>query len=197
MSMIAKLTRNILDLVFPCACVICGKADAELCSSCQEKIVPNWQRVDAGASYLTTPVPQESIVPNNFRLNLGGRSFPESDFRAIFPVYTPYRYRGTVKELIVSWKHTNLRDLERQILRLWDADLRQLQQMLAAADMDLRSLFPQLDCTREMIVVNAPSGFRRRYDGQLIAWKLALALAAVFAAQPQDALRKSCISNGA
>ncbi|XCB30651.1 hypothetical protein RQN30_04520 [Arcanobacterium hippocoleae] len=174
-----KLIDDVLNLIFPRSCLLCGIPDADLCGRCKSEIRADWQRVDGGAIYLTTPAEPAADVslPQDLHPQLGKVRNGEI-LTAIFPVYSPNRYRGSVKEIVVKWKHSNIADFEQQALAIWCTQIAELQQILCAAQADLKLLFPKLNpAGSELLIVNAPSGFRRRFDNQLIAWKLSCGLA--------------------
>lgn len=174
---VVQVIIGIGNLIFPRSCVLCGAPDEELCAACAAAIKPEWERVDGQAAYLTVPTEAEADCRQVL-------------VQPLFPVYAPNRYTGNVKELVVFWKHANLAGFERVMLQIWRAEIWNLLQLLDAVQVSHTVLFPTLDATRDLYVVNAPSKFRRRFDNRLIAWKLAAVLGDCFGIQPVEALRK-------
>lgn len=192
LDQLLPVISGVSNLLFPVSCVICGAPDVELCTSCIATITPDWQRVDRQALYLTEP--REVPLAKNY---WSGAKSSQVVFLPIFPVYAANRYAGNVKELIIHWKHTNLVSFEQIMLQLWKAEILSLLQLLVMAGANFSLMFPKLNPNLELYVVNAPSKFRRRFDNQLIAWKLAEVLGACIGVEPLEALRKELHLNPA
>lgn len=176
------MVAGVLNLIFPRACVICGAPDIDLCDFCISKITTDWRRVDGQAIYLTVP------IENSFAASFSGENGEQ--LKQIFPIYTPNRYTGIIKDLIVRWKHSNLKSFENVMSGIWCAQIFSLLSLLSVGNISFQMLFPALQENCEVVLVNAPSGFRRRFDDQLIAWKLTQILAKCVKLKPIEALRK-------
>lgn len=148
-----------LDLIFPQYCAGCGAWGAQLCRTCLDALRGEWEEVSAGAVYLQVFDPAGE------------------EYMPAFPVFSLNPHTGTAQKTVAAWKHASLAALDRSLLDLWQMRLVSLRDM------------PGMETAGACVAVNAPSGFRRRHRGQLIAAKLASAAAEVFGCGYCDALR--------
>lgn len=162
---------EILDLIFPRYCVGCGSWDTELCVECASDLMGAWwqpsppylqlvQAEDGGQKEEEYEEKDGEKVEEKY-----GAEDKEVDFilRPAFPLYARSVYHGRCRRIIVAWKHSNLRELDRKILLLW-------QQALAEIP---REVFAVPPGEQKLLITNAPSAFSRRWAGQLVAGKLA------------------------
>ncbi|WP_297564554.1 ComF family protein [uncultured Arcanobacterium sp.] len=154
---------EILDLIFPRYCVGCGSWDTELCGECASYLAGAWWQPAPPYLQLVQEEDEEKDGTEDGTEN--GTEGREVGFtlRPAFPLYARSVYRGRCRRIIVAWKHSNLRELDRKILLLW-------QQALAEIPREVLAAPPG---EQKLLITNAPSAFSRRWAGQLVAGKLA------------------------
>lgn len=170
---------EILDLIFPRYCVGCGSWDTELCVECASDLMGAWwqpsppylqlvQAEDEGQEEEEYEEKDGEKVEEKYGVEVEEKYEAEDTevgfiLRPAFPLYARSVYRGRCRRIIVAWKHSNLRELDRKILLLW-------QQALAEIP---REVFAVPPGEQKLLITNAPSAFSRRWAGQLVAGKLA------------------------
>ena len=132
---------DVVDLLLPCECPGCGQWDVALCEDCESLLRARPGRCESAAPVLA-----------------GSASDPA------FGVWSVARYAGAVRGIVLAWKGSGGRRVERAVAeagreagRLWHSELR-------AAGLALDG---------QVAVVPAPSGRRRRASGRLVVRSLA------------------------
>ncbi len=139
------------DLAFPRWCAGCCAWDEDLCESCREEFRREWTRVDTRAPYLQRV--------RSWDEGTSGLLYPGDD-ESFFPVYALAEYDGVVRQTIVSWKNSVASGLTDVLVDL-------VAQRASEIELDA-----------PVSVVPAPSSWRRRHDGRLVALHIARGLSA-------------------
>lgn len=151
-----------MDLVFPRSCAGCGAWDTSLCAACASDLAGSWTDASWRAPYLLHP-----------RLSREGLAVP-GDFEPAFPVFSLGEYRGRRRRAIIAWKNVVDRELTDAVCRIVEARALELAGALRPRDAESAGA-PQAD--GRILVVPAPSRFRRRHDGRFVAGHVAQAAA--------------------
>lgn len=138
------------DILFPRFCPGCGAWDEDVCRECSSYLSGPWISIAENLPYLLSICGED------------GEPCP------IIPCYALGSYSGRVRSLIISWKHSNCARLDRQICRLWARGVRQLELGNLCAD-----VVANCPSVERILVVSAPSRWKRQHRGQLVAEKLA------------------------
>ncbi|MCI6575008.1 MAG: hypothetical protein MSC53_07605 [Arcanobacterium sp.] len=160
-----QLIRAMGDIIFPRACAGCGIWDTDVCDRCALEFAHGWVDIASSAPYLVRVQP---LTGNRVEA---------------FPCFVLAPYQGRMRELIVTWKHSNVRALDRRIEILWRSALLRLLESERFADARGEA------GTIPLCVVPAPSRRQRRHAGQLVAAKLAAGLSRESGWPLVDALR--------
>ena len=161
-----------MDLVFPRSCAGCGAWDTSLCAVCALDLAGSWTDASWRAPYLLHP-----------RLSREGLAVP-GDFEPAFPVFSLGEYQGRRRRAIIAWKNVVDRELTDAVSRVVEARAQELAgalRALAGAPQKLtgvpREPAGALRAGGRILVVPAPSRFRRRHDGRFVAGHVARAVA--------------------
>lgn len=147
----AGFWNSIGDLAFPRWCAGCYAWDEYLCESCLAGFWREWVRVDARAPYL------QSV--RSWDEGHVGLSYPGDD-ESMFPVYALADYAGVARQTIMSWKNSDTTGLTEALVDL-------VAQRAGQILLDV-----------PVSVVPAPSSWRRRHEGRLVALHIARGLSA-------------------
>ena len=139
------------DLAFPRWCAGCSVWDEYLCEHCREDFGPGFRRVDARAPYLQRVRAWDE--------GSSGLLYPGDD-ESVFPVFALADYDGVVRKAIVSWKNTVTKGLTEAFVNL------------------VAERAGHVVLNGAVSVVPAPSSWRRRHDGRLVALHVARGLSA-------------------
>lgn len=153
---------ELMDLVFPRSCAGCGAWDTSLCAACASDLAGSWTDASWRAPYLLHP-----------RLSREGLAVP-GDFEPAFPVFSLGEYQGRRRRAIIAWKNVVDRELTDAVSRIVEARALELADALQARDAKPAGA-PRVD--GRILVVPAPSRFRRRHDGRFVAGHIARAVA--------------------
>lgn len=168
-----QLRQAAADVMFPRACAGCGAWDEDVCEPCSRAFCRDWVDVASRAPYLVRVQPFTGECVSDF------------------PCFALAAYEGRMRDVIVTWKHSNVRALDRRITSLWrDAVQRLLgtESFITAR----RVVGPAPIC-----VVPAPSRWHRRHKGQLVAHKLAVGLCEESGWPVADVLRTTASTGAA
>ena len=141
------------DILFPRFCPGCGAWDEDVCKECRAYLSGPWISIAENLPYL---------------LSIGGE---DGELCPIIPCYALGSYSGRARALIISWKHSNCARLDRQICELWARGVRQLALGNMCAD-----IITNCPSVERILIVSAPSRWKRQHRGQLVAEKLARAV---------------------
>lgn len=151
-----------MDLVFPRSCAGCGAWDTSLCAVCASDLAGSWTDASWRAPYLLHP-----------RLSREGLAVP-GDFEPAFPVFSLGEYRGRRRRAIIAWKNVVDRELTDAVSRIVEARALELAGALQPRGAESAGA-PRVG--GRILVVPAPSRFRRRHDGRFVAGHVARAAA--------------------
>ncbi|MFT3944859.1 MAG: hypothetical protein QM705_13685 [Ancrocorticia sp.] len=143
--------ETIEDLAFPRWCAGCSVWDEYLCERCRAGFGSGWTRVEGRAPYLQRV--------RSWDEGTSGLLYPGDD-EAIFPVYALADYDGEVRKAIVSWKNSVSKGLTDAMVDL------------------VAQRAGEIELGTAVSVVPAPSSWRRRHDGRLVARHIARGLCA-------------------
>lgn len=141
--------ETIEDLAFPRWCAGCSVWDEYLCGRCRDGFGSGWTRVESRAPYLQRV--------RSWDEGASGLLYPGDD-ESLFPVYALADYDGVVRKTIISWKNSVSAGLTDTLVDL-------------VADQAGQIVFDS-----PVSVVPAPSSWRRRHDGRLVALHIARGL---------------------
>lgn len=160
--------QSLADVAFPRWCPGCGAWDQFLCPECRRGFEQGIRRVDSRAPYLQMVIPESAGRHGLVR---------PGDAVSWFPVYSLADYAGTVRKVIVSWKHTVNSGLTREIAGIIEE---QCCGLVNGEELgDRRGRARERDIERgagPVSIVPAPSR-KRRHQGLFVAGHLANALA--------------------
>ena len=150
------MINELMDLVFPRSCAGCGAWDTCLCEACARDLAGAWLDVSWRAPYLLHP-----------RSSRHGLALP-GDFEPIFPVLALGEYEGVRRRAIITWKNVVSKELTRVVSRIVAIRAAELARAVHARG--------------DILVIPAPSRWRRRHDGRFVVGRMARAVAEGFAA---------------
>lgn len=139
--------REALDLLTPASCAGCGAWDVSLCEECSASLFDSPGRVDGDAPALAA-----------------GPGTPA------LPAWAAARYTGTTRHVVLAWKHGR-GDVE-GVLALAARDLAD-QYLVASGGAGGGGGGGRGGRPRPLVFVPAPSGWRRRASGLLVAMTFA------------------------
>lgn len=142
-----------MDLLFPRFCPGCGAWDEDVCDRCSARLFGSWMSIAGRLPYLLAV------------------SRDDGECRPIIPCCALSSYSGCVRTLIISWKHSNSARRDRQICRLWARGVKQL-----GLGNLCTNILANCSGVERILIIPAPSRWRRRHRGQLVAEKLARAV---------------------
>lgn len=143
--------ETIEDVAFPRWCAGCSAWDEYLCERCRDGFGSGWTRVESRAPFLQRV--------RSWDEGASGLLYPGDD-ESIFPVYALADYDSVVRTTIVSWKNSVNKGLTDTLVDL------------------VADRAGQIVLDGPVSVVPAPSSWRRRHDGRLVALHLARGLSA-------------------
>ncbi len=145
---IAAALGDLVGLVLPVECPGCGLWDVELCATCEGLLAGAPRRCEAGAPALASSWDERS---------------------ATLPVWSVAAYEGAVRGIVLAWKGRGGRRLARAV----DRAGRNAGAAWSSALVEARG-----GAAGDLVVVPAPSGWRRRATGRLVVRRLAVEVAA-------------------
>lgn len=163
---VRRAMLDVLDLVTPTYCAGCQQIGEILCAACEACLYAPLRRVELSATDL--------------------------------PVWTAAAYADDVRALVLSWKRgrediaPRIVAAYREIADRWAA----VEETLRSAESESARANPGGDSMnsaanrQDLLVIPAPSGWKRRLTGRLVAAEAARAVAARLGARFEDALRR-------
>lgn len=145
---LARLGRDLADLITPVACAGCGRSDIALCDSCAAELFSPLRRVDADARYLAGLLPTWAAC-----------SYPR------------------VRSIVLAYKNHTRRDIATTIRAAAHSAGDQFMGAASAESHVAYHLADHLHRGGALVLVPAPSGRSRRWRRRLVAAELADALA--------------------
>jgi predicted amidophosphoribosyltransferase len=147
-GVLATALQDLTGLLLPVECPGCGVWDVELCAACERLIAGPLRRCEAGAPALASV----------------GEARP-----AVLPVWSIAAYEGPVRGIVLAWKGRGGRCLARAVGAAGRG---------AGAHWGTALVEAGRAVTGDVVLVPAPSGWRRRAGGRLVVRDLADAVAA-------------------
>lgn len=150
-SLAARTGADLADLLLPLECAGCSRAGASLCPDCCSQF-DHLHRCE-----------EDTVL-----LAAGGGTLDEP-----LPTWTSSAYAGTARHFVLAWKSGARPDLAGPARDLGLQAGRGLARVFEQPEVGLGASTPEVD----LLVVPAPSGWRRRISGRLVAADLAQAVA--------------------
>lgn len=155
------IAREALDLLTPALCAGCGRPDQTICGECAAGLFDTPGRVDGAAPELAAVADAQEL-----------------------PTWAAARYAGTTRHVVLAWKRGRgdiegaitaaARDLVDQLLAAAPALAAGARPGAGAGENGAAGVVPGAGGrARPLVFVPAPSGWRRRASGLLVAMTLA------------------------
>ena len=199
----ARTGADLADLVLPVDCAGCGRPGASLCRACRDCFTAV-RRCEQDTVLLATGEPADPTGAGEAG-GVAGPGAPAAIHGAAgvlcggLPTWTSGSYTGAVRHIVLAWKSGARPDLAAPVYELGRQAGRELAEQLAIPQV----VPPRARAAPQLLVVPAPSGWRRRVARRLVAADLARAVADGLAASTgmtvwaADILRRSGLSTHA
>lgn len=168
--------RDVVGLVLPVECPGCGAWDVPLCEACARHLDAEPWRCEEHAPALMAFAGAEGPVgpagPVGPVGPVGPAGATSAEDRAVLPVWAIAPYSGPVRGIVLAWKSRGRADLGAVVERAAARAARPWALALGAVVSD------RLDgAAGPIVVLPAPSGWRRRASGRFVVGRLAHAVA--------------------